>query len=101
MGWPRSVPPESAVLLKSYKPDDLHMELGKVGVDYTVYVQCPPQNTGANRWMFDHANSTDFIAGVVAWVDLQNPDDMKRNLDELELEPKFAGIRHIVVSRAC
>ena len=96
MGWPISMPPESAVLLKSYKPNDLYKELTSFGVDYTVYVQCPPQNTGANRWMFDHANSNDFVAGVVAWGDLQNPDDMKRTLDELELEPKFVGIRHIV-----
>lgn len=96
IGWPKSLPPEAAILVNSYKPDDLYKELKKFGIDYTVYVQCPPQNTESNQWMFDNANSNDFVAGVVAWVDLQNPDDTKRTLDKLEQEPKFVGIRHIV-----
>ena len=96
IGWPNSMPPEAAILVNSYKAEDLYRELYKVGVDYTVYVQCPPQNLDANQWMFKQANSAEFVAGVVAWVDLQNPDDTKRALDELEQEPKFVGIRHIV-----
>ncbi len=90
------LPPEAAILDRAYLPDDLLPEITRVGVDYTVLVQGFPQSLDTNRWYFRQANSTEFVAGVVAWMDLTAPSAACSVLDELQKEPKFAGIRHIV-----
>jgi len=87
---------EIAVFTRAYLPADLQPEIESVGVDYTVIVQAPPQDDTCNRWMFSRANETPFVAGVVAWADLMDPAAIGSALDELQKEPKFAGIRHIV-----
>src|SRR5262249_28896007 len=55
-----------------------------------------PQTEEGNRWFFRQANSTDFVRGVVAWMDLQDPTRADSAIDELKKEAKFIGIRHIV-----
>ena len=89
------LPPEAAVLNRAYLPGDIHGEFVKAGISHGVLVQCYPQTLETNRWLFRQANSTDCIAGVVAWVDLQKPDAIGHTLDNLQKEPKFVGIRHI------
>ena len=89
-------PPEASVLDRAYLPSDLEPDLHRARVDYTVLVQGLPQTAETNRWYFALANRTPYIAGVVAWVDLQQPGLVGRQLDELQAERKFAGIRHIV-----
>ena len=95
MDLPKS-PPEASILDNAYLPSDLEPEISKVGVNYTVLVQGYPQDLDTNRWYFKHANANSFIAGVVAWVDLENPSTLDAQLDDLYLEPKFVGIRHNV-----
>ena len=80
---------------RPYLPDYFRRELDAVGVDYTVLVQVTHTLEG-NDWYFDFAKNTDYVAGVVAWGDLMNPDGLEKQLAGLEKEPKFAGIRHIV-----
>jgi len=88
-------PPEAAILNRAYMPDELQQEFAKGGVDYGVLVQGYPQTLEANKWFFRQANSSDSIAGVVAWVNLENPDSAAAMVDELVKEPKFVGVRHI------
>lgn len=87
---------ESSILNRAYLSNHLAEEMGKVGVDYTVYVQGYPQSLEHNEWMFRQADDADFIAGVVAWADLMSPETLAEVLDGLQNEPKFVGIRHIV-----
>jgi L-fuconolactonase len=47
------------------------------------------------HWLLELANKYDFIAGVVGWVDLQDPD-IEIHLKELASDPKFKGVRHLV-----
>jgi L-fuconolactonase len=89
-------PPEAAVLNRAFLPADLEREIKPLGINYTVLVQGYPQTDEANRWLFEQSNSADFVKGVVAWVDLQKPDQAGRALEELKKQPKFVGIRHIV-----
>ena len=91
-----TLPPEAAVLDRAFMPKDLEPELRKAKVNRTILVQGYPQTHEANRWFFDRADEAGFVAGVVAWVDLLHPDAAADQLDELEAEPKFVGIRHIV-----
>lgn len=86
---------ESAVLGRAYRPEDLRPELSKAGVDATVLVQAPPQTLDTNHWMFRLADDAGFVAGVVGWIDLEDPAQAGSVLDELGREPKFVGIRHI------
>jgi len=83
-------------LHRAYLPNDLAKEIQSAGVDYTICVQAFPQSEEGNRWLFRQANGSPFIAGVVAWADLTHPETIGRDLNELQKEPKFVGIRHIV-----
>jgi L-fuconolactonase len=89
-------PPEASVLSRAFLPAELRKEIRKVGVNRTVLVQGYPQNLETNRWYFGQANATDYVSGVVAWIDLQDPARASLELETLIKEPKFVGIRHIV-----
>jgi len=87
---------EIDILGKEYKPEHLRGHLRKLCIDYTVFVQAYPQNFDNNKWMFEIANKTDFVAGVVAWADMQKPNEIASVINLMQQEPKFCGIRHIV-----
>ena len=89
-------PPEAAVLGRAFLPTDLRHEIVQLGITSTVLVQGYPQTEEANQWLFRQANTADYVRGVVAWVDLQNPVKVGTALERLRKEPKFVGIRHIV-----
>ncbi len=86
------MPPDSAVLNQTYLPADLGPELAQAGVDKTVIVQAHTSLVEA-RWILELAAEADFVAGVVAWVDLTDPN-LGHTLDELQKNPYFKGIRH-------
>ena len=86
------MPPEDGVLRKNYLPEDIRPILQKNGIDQTVLVQAHESLEEA-KWFLGLAEQNDFIAGVVAWVDLLDPD-VGYVLDELLKYPKFVGVRH-------
>ncbi len=88
-GW---MPPGDSVLKKDYLPDDMRPLLERNGIDKTVLVQAHESLDEAN-WLLGLADSNDFIAGVVAWVDLVAPN-VGHVLDELMKRPKLVGVRH-------
>jgi len=88
--------PECAILISEYLPPDLEGHLSQVGVDHTICVQASPQSLAMNDWYFQLTRGVDFVAGVVAWADLQKPNSLPKVLDHLQKEPKFVGIRHLV-----
>ena len=84
------------VLYRDYLPHDLAPIIEKNGVSKTVLVQAS-NSVAESRWLLDLANANSFIAGVVGWVDLMS-SDINAELDELCLDPKFKGVRHLVES---
>lgn len=82
------------VLYRDYLPGDLAPILKQNGIEKTVLVQAS-NSVAESRWLLDLADSNDFIAGVVGWVDLTSPDTQ---LDQLCMHPKFTGVRHLVES---
>ena len=78
------------VLYRDYVPKDLSPILQRHQITQTVLVQAS-NSIAETQWLLDLADSNDFIAGVVGWVDLTN-------LDELSTHPKFKGVRHLVES---
>jgi L-fuconolactonase len=81
-------------LNRDYLPADLAPILKQNRIAHTVLVQAS-NSVAESRWLLDLADANNFIAGVVGWVDLTNPD---AELDELSVHPKFKGVRHLVES---
>ncbi len=87
-GW---MPPPPNVLAQNYLPEDLAPALKRNLVSKTVLVQAHTSVEEAT-WMLDLADANEFIAGVVAWVDLTSPQ-VGRYLDELAKRPQLVGFR--------
>jgi L-fuconolactonase len=84
----------SGILCRDYLPTDLAPILQHNHVTKTVLVQAS-NSIAESKWLLELANTNSFIAGIVGWVDLTNPDTQ---LDELCADPKFKGVRHLVES---
>ncbi len=88
------MPQEPSVLRRNYLPGDLAPILERNGVGRTVLVQAHASVEEA-EFLLELATSTDFVAGVVAWVDLTSPD-VGRALDRLSRGGPLVGVRHMV-----
>lgn len=84
---------EGSPLAVTFGPDQLRPLIRAAGIDYTVIVQAA-QSVEETRWLLELAEETDFVAGVVGWVDLKDPD-VGATLDELQHSKFFKGVRHI------
>lgn len=68
-----------------FTPDDMRPLLARAGVQKAILVQTWPSYAESQEFLA-LAEATDFIAGVVAWVDLEAADVAER-LDELLAGP--------------
>jgi L-fucono-1,5-lactonase len=88
---------ELAPIRRRFAPEDLRPLLSERGVDFTVLVQT--RSSLDETWDFCRtASSTDFVAGVVGWVDLRD-SGVSRTLRALRSSPEGAfliGVRHQV-----
>ncbi len=82
-----------APIRRDYLPADLAPLISEVGVDKTVFVQTQ-HHVAENRWVLGLAEESDFIVGVVGWVDLVS-EQCEEQLLEFKDHPKFVGIRHV------
>ncbi len=82
-------------LQRDFSPDDLRPELEKNGVTKTILVQTRHSLDETLEYL-QIAADTDFVAGVVGWVDLTNPNLEKtvKNLLESDNGQWLRGIRH-------
>jgi len=86
-------PPEvQRVLVQDYFPRDLRPLLDRAGVQDTVLVQSWP-SMGNCHDMLQIAETHDWVAAAVGWVDLTDPQ-VGCTLDDLQRHPKFVGVRH-------
>lgn len=89
--------PDHAPINRIFVPDDFRPSLAAAGVSRTVLVQTWSSIEETARFL-TLANSTDFIAGIVGWVDL-TASDVDEQLDALLGRPEgkwLVGIRHQV-----
>lgn len=61
--------PELGLIHRDFAPDDLRPILLRHEIDSTIIVQAAP-TTSETEFLLDIAHRTDFIKGVVGWVDL-------------------------------
>lgn len=81
-------------LRRDFMPSDLQPELERAGFDGCIAVQAR-QTIEETRWLLELAKHSEFILGVIGWVDLQS-DDLHSQLQRLAANPKLLGVRHIV-----
>ncbi|WP_336208009.1 amidohydrolase family protein [Nonomuraea sp. LPB2021202275-12-8] len=87
--------PDFGVLHRTYAPQDLAPELAAAGVDGTVLVQAADSFAETDA-MLAHADAHDFIAGVVGWIPLTDPEGAAEAVGRYRGRPKFVGVRHLI-----
>ncbi|WEK51546.1 MAG: amidohydrolase family protein [Candidatus Kaistia colombiensis] len=83
--------PDDPVLGRDYLPADLAPLLRRAGVDRTVLVQAA-QTEAETQFLLELAAASDFVAGVVGWLDFDDAE-LPRKLEKLLRQPKFVGLR--------
>ena len=89
-GW---MPADNKILYRSYLPHDLEPYLKKLEIDKTILVQAAP-SIEETEYLLGLADSSSFVAGVVGWINFENPNDYAQ-LERLSKHPKFVGVRPI------
>ena len=86
--------PELELLYKDFLPDDLAPLLDKAQVNKTVLVQAATTTT-ETEFMLKVASETEFVAGVVGWVDMASGQAVSQ-LDVFNQNSYFKGIRPMI-----
>jgi L-fuconolactonase len=89
------ITPEHGPLHTTITPDRAAGELAAVGVERAVLVQAEDSVTDT-EFMLDVAAGHDWVAGVVGWVQLDDPAVAAAQLDRFAADPAFCGVRHLV-----
>jgi L-fuconolactonase len=90
-GW---LTPALAPLYRDFGPADLSPLLADAGISRTILVQAAP-TVAETRFMLDIARDTDFVAGVVGWVDMEAPGAAAQ-IAALQRAGKLCGIRPMI-----
>jgi L-fuconolactonase len=88
------MPKGDPILDRVYAPRDLAPILKANGVDATVIVQAAA-TVYETEYLLGLADGTEFIKGVVGWVDFEKPSDLAQ-LKRLKGHPKFKGVRPMI-----
>ena len=91
--WPtRDLKP----IYRDYAPSDLRPQIEAAGVSKTVIVQAAP-HLEETTFILGIADETDFVAGVVGWIDLEQPGHLA-DLERFADNSKFRGVRPMIQS---
>lgn len=87
--------PENAAINRTFGFADFASQAAAAGVDRAVLVQAD-DSAADTEAMFEVAAAHPEIAGVVAWVPLDRPDQAASRLGQLARRPAFVGIRTLI-----
>jgi L-fuconolactonase len=87
-----------APLLRDFLPADLAPLLRRTGITRTILVQAA-ETEAETDFLLDLAGKTDFVAGVVGWLDMER-DDFPARLDHYRRQPKWVGLRPMLQEHA-
>jgi len=88
------MPMDNAILARPYHPGDLAGTLVQHGIEKTVLVQAAA-SIAETEYLLGIADATDSVAGVVGWIDFEDPSDLV-HLKRLAKHPKFCGVRPMI-----
>ncbi|GGA11067.1 amidohydrolase [Paenibacillus marchantiophytorum] len=90
-GW---LTPELPILYRDFLPDDLLPSLHQQDVSQTIVVQAAP-TLEETDYLLSISEETDTIAGVVGWLDLNDPDVLTQ-YQRFSQHPKYVGFRVMI-----
>lgn len=86
----------TSILNRNYALEELESARKAAGITAGVLVQAA-NNSADSLWMLENAVATDWIAGVVGWLPLEDPAAVARVLEEgYGAHPLFKGVRHLI-----
>jgi L-fucono-1,5-lactonase len=91
-GW---LTPELEVLYRDFLPPDLQPMLKAAGVQRTILVQAAT-TVAETDYLLDLADKHAFIAGVVGWVGMDDLQTALADINRLQNNPRFLGIRPMI-----
>jgi L-fuconolactonase len=94
LGYYNWLTEDMGAIYRDYLPEDFRPQLQKSGIDKTILVQAAP-DIAETDYMLSLANNTDFIAGAVGWVNMQEAD-APYHLARLSKNPYLKGIRPMI-----
>ena len=94
--WPT---PAEGKFHRTYTPGDLKPLIEATGVTSTLLVQAA-EDVDETRAMLETARQTDFVAGVVGWVDFEDPVEAVQDLKSLCASGYLVGLRPMLQSMA-
>jgi L-fuconolactonase len=89
------ITPDLGPLHTTITADRAHGELAAAGVEQAVLVQAE-DSVADTEFMLEVAAEHDWVAGVVGWVQLDDPGVASAQLDRFAADPAFRGVRHLV-----
>ena len=89
------ITPELGPLHTDITAERAEAELRAVGVAQAVLVQAEDSVTDT-EFLLETAARCDWVAGVVGWVQLDDPDAAAAQLERFGADPAFRGVRHLV-----
>ncbi|UOQ86469.1 amidohydrolase family protein [Gracilibacillus salinarum] len=90
-GW---ITPEIPILYRDFLEENLIPHLRKHQIDRTIVVQAAP-TIEETEFILSQSEKSDIIAGVVGWIDIEDPS-YKKQLELFLNHPQFVGIRIMV-----
>ncbi len=87
--------PAYGPIYRTFTADELAPQLAASGVNKTVIVQAMDSYADTDS-MLAIADAYDWVAGVVGWVPLHDPDETAKKLDEYGQNAYFKGMRHLI-----
>lgn len=94
-GW---ITPELSVLYRDFLPNDLIPHLRQFNLDKSIVVQAA-QTLEETDYLLSLSDASDQIAGVVGWLDLDDPD-YRIHYKKHNQHPKYVGFRVMIQEMA-
>jgi L-fuconolactonase len=87
--------PDAGALHATFRAADAEVELGAAHIDAAVLVQADDTEADTDA-MLRVADENEWVAGVVGWVQLDDPAVAEEQLDRRLRHAAFRGVRHLV-----
>ncbi len=94
-GW---IDQPMSAIRRDFLPEHLASQIKAAHVEKVISVQAR-QTLGETDWLLELSRQHDFIAAVVGWVPLIDPD-VERALEPRVFNPKFRSVRHVLQGEA-
>lgn len=85
----------TSVLNRNYAIEEIENERKQAGITKGILVQAA-NNSEDTDWMLEVARTTGWIAGVVGWLPLTDPDVTAKALEKYSPDFYFKGVRHLI-----